>query len=311
MAEQTVVGVRAHPQAARWVRKLPLYVFLLPSFTFLIAFSYYPALSAIYYSFTFWDGFNPPQWVGLENYERLFRDEYIQAGVKNIVLLTLGHLVTHLTLPLIAAEAIFHLKSRRWQYWYRVLFVVPMVVPAITVLMIWRFVFDPRVGLLNTLFRQVGLNFLVNPWLGSHEMALPSLIILGFPWISGVGFLIYLAGLQNIPGELIDAAEVDGAVGLRRIWLIDIPLIMAQIKLLLILGIIHQLQQFVTVLILTNGGPGLATMVPGLVMYQRAFVHGEFGYGSAIGVAICVVVLILTYINLRYIRSSTEYEPGR
>lgn len=301
----------SRPQSRRLRRKLPLYLFLVPTFVFLIAFSYYPSLSAVYYSFTYWDGFNPPRWIGLDNYARMVTDEAIRVGITNIILLTIGSLVTRLTFPLIAAEAIYHLRSQRWQYWYRVLFVVPMVVPSITILMIWRFIFDPQVGLLNTLFRNGGLSALANPWLGSYTMALPSLVIIGFPWISGISFLIYLAGLQSIPGEVIDAAAVDGAMGFRRVWLIDLPLITAEIKLLLILGIIEQIQQFVTVLILTNGGPGLSTMVPGLVMYQRAFADGDFGYGTAIGLAMCIVILILTYLNLKYIRSSTEYEPGK
>lgn len=293
------------------LRKLPLYLFLAPTFVFLVAFSYYPAISAVLTSFTSWDGFNPPTFVGLDNYARMLGDEQIQIGARNLLVLTVAHLAIGLTVPLAAAELIFHLKSQRIQYWYRVLFVIPMVVPGVTILMIWRFAYDPQVGLWNQLFRTVGLGLLANDWLGSFTMALPSLIILNFPWIAGLNFLIYLAGLQGIPAEVIDAASVDGATGWTRIRAVDLPLVMAQVKLLLILGIIGQVQQFVNVLILTNGGPGDSTMVPGLVMYQRAFSYGEFGYGTAIGTTIFVVVLVLTYVNLKYVRSSTEYEPTR
>jgi len=231
----------------------------------------------------------------------------MRASVKNLFILTGARLLIILSMPLMAAELVFHLRSAGWQYWYRVLYIVPLVVPIVVTFLIWRFIFNPSVGLANTLLNNIGLSMLTNEWLGSHRTVLLSLILVGFPWIAGLNFLIYLAGLQNISQDLLDASQVDGATGLSRIWLLDLPLIKGQIKLLLILGIIDSLQSFVPILILTNGGPGYASIVPGLLMYQRAFTSGDFGRAAAIGTALFVVIFLLTYINLRYIRAETEH----
>ena len=130
----------------------------------------------------------------------------------------------------------------------------------------------------------------------------------GFPFVAGLNLLIYLAGLDNIPGEVIDAALLDGATGWRRFWRIDVPFITGQIKLIVILTMITQIQGFQTIILLTQGGPGYSTTVPGWVMYQNAFQFGRMGYASAIGVAMFIVMLIMTAINMRFLRSSVEYE---
>ena len=290
-------------------RKAPLYLFLVPTVLFLLVFMYYPAFTALRLSLYQWDGFSPPRWVGLDNFQRLFTDSVMRASIGNMLILTLARIAIVLTTPLLAAELVFSLKNQRWQYWYRVIFVVPLVVPEVVTYLIWKFIFNPAVGLANVMLGNVGLAMLTNEWLGSHQTVLLSLALVGFPWIAGINFLIYLAGLQNIPREILDATAVDGATGLRRFRLIDLPLIMGQIKLLLILSVIFTLQHFVLVLIMTNGGPGYASMVPGLLMYEAAFQDGRFGYACAIGTALFVVIFILTYINMRYIRAETEHAP--
>jgi raffinose/stachyose/melibiose transport system permease protein len=319
MSEQVIkpVGTGFAPTAghrrSRWTtlrQKAPLYLFLIPTVLFLLVFMYYPAITAVRLSFYQWDGFSPARWVGLDNFERMFTDSVMRSSISNMLVLTLARIVIVLTTPLIAAELVFHLMSQRWQYWYRVLFVIPLVVPEVVTYLIWQFIFNPSVGLANVLLNNLGLGFLANEWLGSHRTVLLSLALVGFPWIAGVNFLIYLAGLQSIPREVMDAAAVDGATGFRRFWLIDLQLIMGQIKLLLILSIIFTLQSFVLILIMTNGGPGYSSMVPGLLMYEAAFQDGRFGYACAIGTALFVVIFVLTYINMRYIQSETEYVPN-
>jgi raffinose/stachyose/melibiose transport system permease protein len=319
MSEQAIkpVGAEFGPTARRQRslgatlrQKAPLYLFLTPTVLFLLVFMYYPAITAVRLSFYQWDGFSPPRWVGLDNFERIFTDSVMRASIGNMVVLTLARIAIVLTTPLLAAELVFHLMSQRWQYWYRVIFVIPLVVPEVVTYLIWQFIFNPSVGLANVLLNNLGLGFLANEWLGSHRTVLLSLALVGFPWIAGVNFLIYLAGLQSIPREVMDAAAVDGATGLRRFWLIDLQLIMGQIKLLLILSIIGSLQAFVLILIMTNGGPGYSSMVPGLLMYEAAFQDGRFGYACAIGTALFVVIFVLTYINMRYIQAETEYVPN-
>ena len=287
---------------------LPLYLMMVPTFVLLLVFMYYPALSAIYYSFFYWNGFTPPEFAGLGNFQQLFQDPVIRDSISNLAMLTLAALLIVITMPLFAAEFIFHLRSERAQFWYRVLFVIPIVVPGVATLLIWKYIFQPTDGLLNVLLANLGLYAWRGTWLGDPDRALLSVILIGFPWIAGFNLLIYLAGLQSIPQEILDAAAVDGTTGLGRFFHIDLPLISGQIKLLVILTIINSLQRFVDIQILTNGGPGYSTMVPGIVMYQSAFQNSSFGYGMAIGTATFAVIFVLTYINLRYIRSSTEYQ---
>jgi raffinose/stachyose/melibiose transport system permease protein len=319
MTKQLAVQTREAPvapparrQRTLWYelrRKAHLYLFLLPTFAFLLAFMYYPAFTAIRLSLFSWNGFSDPRWVGLDNFERMFTNDIMIESIRVMLILTVARVLIIITTPLLAAELVFHLMSKRWQYWYRVIFVVPLVVPDVVTYLIWQFIFSPSVGLANVLLNNIGLGFLANNWLGSHRTVLLSLILVGFPWIAGINFLIYLAGLQSIPSEVLDAAAVDGATRFRRFWLVDLHLIMGQVKLLVILSVVFSLQSFVLILIMTNGGPGYSSMVPGLLMYQAAFQDGNFGYACAIGTALFVVIFILTYINMRYIRSETEHVP--
>jgi ABC-type sugar transport system permease subunit len=133
---------------------------------------------------------------------------------------------------------IFAVRSSAAKYFYRFWFLVPVVVPLIVILLLWRFIYDPNVGLLNALLDALGLPGIKRAWLGDLNIALFALMFLGFPFISGTNVLIYLAGLVNIPKEVMESAELDGVTTLGRIFRIDIPLLAGQIKLFLVLGTI-------------------------------------------------------------------------
>ena len=283
------------------------YLLLLPTFILLFVFEYYPALSAVYYSFFEWDGFTPPRYVGLENFIQLiFKDTVMAISAKNITILTLFRVIIAITVPLFAAELIFSIFNTKMAYIYRTLLVIPMVVPSMVNLLVWKFVYNPQYGLLNQFLKAIGLSNLCRAWLGDFSTALYAILFLGFPWISSLWFLIFLAGLQNISTDIFDAAKIDGVTGLKRIRFIDIPLILGQIKLILILSTINALQGYVGIMVLTNGGPGNSTMVPGLYLYNNAFYFNKMGYACSIGMILFSILLVLTYINLKYIRSSEE-----
>ena len=284
------------------------YLFVLPTFALLILFSYYPIVSALGHSFTEWKGSGESNWVGLANFRELLRDDVMgEASLNALKLLGAGILIT-LTAPLLAAELIFALRSARAQYLYRVLFVVPMVVPGIVILLIWGFLYEDNLGLINQALRAAGLGGLERSWLGDTRLTLYSLMFMGFPWVGGFALLIYYAGLQNIPSDVLDSARIDGSVGLARFRFIDLPLLLGQIKLLVVLGFIGGIQGFQTQLLLTNGGPAYSTTVPGLHLYQNAIAFDRMGYACAIGVVLFVVILGITYLNLKYLRSATEYQ---
>ncbi len=287
----------------------PIYIFLIPTFLLLAVFTFYPIVSAFWHSFYRWDGINS-QFVGMENFVQMFTaDRAFIASLPNVALLTIFRLVVAMTIPLLAAEVIFSLRSGAVAYFWRVLLVIPMVVPVVVLILVWLFIYDPQMGILNTLLTNVGLQEWKQLWLGDLRIAIWCIAFFGFPWVSGLNLLIYLAGLDSIPHELFDAAAIDGASRIKRFFYVDVPMVMGQLKLIFILTLITQLQNFQDVLIFTNGGPGQATVVPGLVLYHSAFFYNKMGYASAIGVTLFVVILIITIINMTVIRSDTEYNP--
>ena len=239
----------------------------------------------------------------------MLQDRILLASVKNIAVLVIASVIKVLIFPLATAELIYNLSSSRARYWFRLLLIIPMIAPGIVNNLVWRFIMGPRpFGVINALLELIGLGHLGHPWLADPKIALYSLIFVGFPWVGAVAMLIYYAGLQNIEESVIDASLIDGATTLRRIFSIDLPLLMGQVKLQVVMTTIFTIQGFSNQLVLTNGGPGYATMVPGLWMYQRAFQGDAFGYASAIGFMMLVVMMAITYINNKFIRSSTEYE---
>jgi ABC-type sugar transport system permease subunit/ABC-type glycerol-3-phosphate transport system substrate-binding protein len=305
-----VLGGLAVALSRKEVRKAyRSYLFIAPTFFLLLVFSYYPIFSALGHSFTEWKGSGASTWIGLANFRELFADDVMGEASLNTLKMLIGGMIISLTAPLIAAEMIFALKSERAQYLYRVFFVIPMVVPGVVTLLIWGFIYDDNLGLLNQALTAVGLGGLRQSWLGEPNTALYSLILMGFPWVGGFALLIYYAGLQNIPGEVFESARLDGASGFTRFQAIDLPLLMGQIKLLVVLGFIGGLQGFQTQLLLTNGGPGYATTVPGMHLYQNAMSFDRMGYACAIGVVLFLVILSVTYLNLKYMKSSSEYQP--
>lgn len=291
-------------RAARrgWVASLAgsklAYLFLLPSFLFILVFSYYPAFSAVYHSFTTWDGVTPATWAGGDNFHRIFADPEWSIAVANILKLTVFWMMLAITVPLAVARLILGVRNSRLQFAYRLCFILPFVVPQVVVILLWQFIYAGS-GVLNEALTLSHHASWQQDWLGNPTTALYAIMAMGFPYVDGFGLLIYTAGLQAIPIEMKEAAAVDGATSLRTFLTIEVPQIVGQLRLMWVLAIINGLQNFTQVLILTQGGPGYTTMVPGLMMYQDAMSNQDFGRASAIGTLLFVAILALTIINLR------------
>ena len=285
---------------------LTAWLFLLPTFILILVFSYFPAFSALYHSFTDWNGFAEPRFILFDNFEQMMTDRVMLASLRNMLIVSGWSLLVALIPPLVVAELIDSLRSARAQYWYRLLFVVPIVVPLVVTLYVWNFIYDPDIGLVKTVFDSFGWD-LQTRMLGDFNNALYFLMLIGFPFASGVNVLIYLAGLQNIDQEVRDSAQLDGATAWRRVLYIDLPLLKGQIRLLGILALIAGIQGFQAQYVLTDGGPGYATMVPGMWMYRQGYNYAEMGYASAIGTTMFVLILILTIFSMHRFRSQTEY----
>ncbi len=305
---------------AKALREWRLYFFVVPSLVMVGVFAYFPAASAIYHSFFDWQGGETKQFIGWGNFQRIWNDGVLWSSFVTVGALILFNLVK--MIPSIAMAVMIHrLRSDRWQYLYRVLLVVPMIVPGLVTLFIWKFFFDPNLGLLNRVLDATGLKSLLVQldqwlgwgvfyaevpigWLSQPELILPALFLWGFPWIGAVGVLIYLAGLQSIGSEIYEAAELDGIGPIQKFFYIELPLILTQVRLSLTLLVISTLQGYGLQLLLLgdSGGPGGRGMTPGLWMYNRAFIAGEFGYACAVGMVLFVFILVLTLLNNRFVR---------
>lgn len=274
----------------------PAYLFLLPTLLLVGYFSYYPAYTAITRAFTDWDGLNVPNFTGLENFQRALSDPVMGQASLNMGLWVGLGLLLAVVPPLLISELIFHLRGRRRQYAYRILFVLPIVIPSLVLLLVWGSFYRSD-GLLNALLGAVGLEGLRHDWLSDPGTALLSLIFIGFPYIDAFNFLLLYAGLQNISDDVFDAAKIDGATGWRRVLRVDLPLLRPQLALIALLAIIGNVQYFISPLVLTSGGPGYATTVPALLMYQTATRDGEYGYAMAIAVLLMILVVALTGLS--------------
>jgi ABC-type sugar transport system permease subunit len=280
-----------------WAKKF-VYLFLLPVFVPVVIFGYYPAVQAFSLSIISEGG----KFTGIENFALLFTDKVLGKSAVNMAFLLLAGLLSANIPAFIMAELLFNMRSKNFSSLYRFLFIIPMMIPGIVIMLVWQYLMlDPMNGLLNSILKFLGITPL--GWLGEVKTALPGLMLIGFPWMAGTNLLIYLAGIQGIPESVIESVTLDGAGILRRIFLIDIPLIAGQIKLLAVLGIIGGIQGFQLQLMTTQGDPAYATMVPGLWMYRRAFRFSDFEYAATIGVVMFLLILLFSYLNIKFINT--------
>ena len=275
----------------------------------LLLFGWLPFLAAIFWSFFEWDGAHHRRFVGIGHFVRLVAEDHRFHGAMVVVAVLLAaNLAKMLTLPLLAARLVLNVRSDRLRFALQAAFVTPMVVPAIVNVLLWRWIYADR-GLVHHALLLIGRGAWQRAWLGEADTVIPALVFMGFPWISAsAAFLLYLAGMLDISPDLLQAARVDGAGPLRRFWHVELPLIRAQIRLVVILVTLETIQAFYTIYLLTGGGPGDTSLVPGLHLYRQAFAHSHYGYASALGVVLFVIMLSLTWLNTRYLRSEVEHE---
>ena len=304
MAQKTSGKIAPHKKsllARIWQARIA-YLLLAPLLIGLIVTAYYPPISGLYHSLFDWNANGREVFIGLDNFKELFQDPVFLNSIPTLFKLMIPRLLISVIVPLIAAELIFGVRSKRWQYNYRVMVLLPMVAPGLVYTLLWQKIYDPQSGLLSTILRGLGLigqDQIVN-WLGDPKLVIPALIFMGFPWIGGTAVLIYMSGLMNISGEVIEASILDGCTPMQRIRHIDLPLLIGQIKYFLVFGLIGGIQDYNSQLVLTQGGPGYTTYVPGYYMYIKAFGASRMGYASAVGEVMFVVIFGLTILIMRY-----------
>lgn len=284
----------------------PVYFLVGLPLALVLTFNYYPIINGFVHIFYRWDGDLVEEFVGFKNIVKMIHDADLWMSFWVVGIFIASNLVK-MVIPIITAVILHHIVSDRWGYIYRIGFVIPMIVPAMVGFLLWKYFYEPNAGILNEILRTFGL---LGPteiiqWLSNEKLVIPSLIFAGFPWVGAFGVLIYLAGLQNIPEDVYEAADIDGAGPMRIFWEIELPLIMTQVRINLILMMISTVQQWQNIYLFVgeSGGPNGIATVPGLLVFREAFSRGYFGYGCAVGFLLFLVTLILTFFNNRFVRT--------
>jgi multiple sugar transport system permease protein len=264
--------------------------FLSPWLIGFFAFTLIPIVMSLYYSFCDYSLLQPPLFKGLQNYRLLFRDPVFWKVLINTAI----YAAMALPLGLIAAlgmAMLLNLKIRG-QSIYRTIIFLPSLVPAAASAMLWLWLFNAKLGLINVVLRAVG--FVNTPgWLTDVHWAMPALVLMSV-WGIGNTVIIFLAGLQDVPRELYEAASIDGATALRRAWHVTLPMISPIIFFNLVIGIIGTLQVFVLPFIMTQGGPARSTYFYTMYLYDNAFSYLKMGYANAMAWVQLLIVLALT-----------------
>jgi multiple sugar transport system permease protein len=260
-----------------------------------ILFTAGPMLASAIFSFTDWNLIQPMKFVGLDNIERvLFKDPLVWQSLKVTTIYAFVSVPLQVIFGLIVA--LFLNTNIRGLRYYRTIYFLPSVLSGVAVALLWRWIYASDYGLINSVLAQFGVR---GPgWLGNADWALPALIGMSL-WHVGGGMVVYLAGLQGVPTELYEAAEVDGATVWNRLRFITIPLITPVIFYQLVTGIIAALQVFTQPLIMTNGGPHDATLFFMLYLYRNAFQFFKMGYASVLAWILFGYILVLTLIVFR------------
>lgn len=268
---------------------------LLPALIIYICFSIIPIFMSFYYSLMSWDGFSNMEFIGLDNFIKLFSDELFWNSLKNNVYVIVASVVGQLSIALFLA-LLLNRKIKGAKI-FRTIGFIPVILSSVVVALTWNLIYNSETGLINEILRLVGLESFALNWLGDQKLAMFSVSVTIIWQFIGLYFIIFLAALQNIPREIIEAARIDGASEWKQTWKITIPMLKETIFAALILAISGSLKTFDQIYVMTSGGPSHSTEVSAIYMYNRTFESLQFGYGSAIAVMIFIFGIVLISIT--------------
>jgi multiple sugar transport system permease protein len=285
------------------------YLYLLPWLVGLVVFVGGPILASAYLSLTKFNAMQPPKFIGLQNYVYAFtRDSLFLPSIVRTFYFAALSIPVAMVLSLLVA-ILLNQKIIANSLW-RAMFFLPTLTPVVAAAILWHWLLNPDVGLVNFLLAQIGIK---GPgWLSSTEWAVPSLALVGL-WVSvgGSRMIIFLAGLQDVPQELVEAAEIDGAGRWAKFWHVTLPMITPTVFFNLVLGVIFALRTFEIAFVATAGGPARATWFISLHIYQNAFISFDLGYASSLAWMFLLVLFALTYVQFRLSGSWVYYSGER
>ncbi len=282
------------------------WILLVPSLLLVVAFIFYPLYRGIYLSFTRTVLLEGPDstFIGLENFRQMFKDSLFLLAAKNTLLFMIVGLITQLSLGLAAAMLLS--QERRFIGIIRVLVVLPWFTPPVVTAYMWRFILDGNSGILVKMLEGVGISFGPAGLWSNPDLAIYAVLFVDL-WASYPFFMLFLlAGIQGIPKDMRESTSVDGANSWQHFRYVILPLISPVIVVSSILGVIHLINSPTLVLLMTNGGPGDSTTVLPLLAFQVAFQSDDFGYASAISVAVLAAIAGFAMVYIRFARFGKE-----
>lgn len=273
-------------------------LFVLPALVGFTTFYLYPAIRGLYYSFTDFPVLSPPQWIGVDNYIRAFQDPLVWNGFK----VTLWYVLINIGVQTIAAVGLALVMHRLTQsITIRGILLLPYLISNVVVALVWFWMLDYQIGIVNVMLDWMGFDRMA--FFGESALAIPTIALINVWRHMGYTALLIFAGLQTIPPQLYEAAALDGASERRSFFSITLPLLRPVLAMVLVITVVGSFQIFDTVAVTTAGGPVNATRVIYYYIYEKAFVHFEFGYASAISVLLALVLATVAFLQIKMMRA--------
>jgi len=268
--------------------------FLLPNFLGFALLTMVPVVLLFYYAFTSWDIFGGSEWTGLENFRQMTHDASFWTAVQN----TLYYTVFHIPLTLVTALGLALILNKRLRgvAFFRTVAFFPYITSIVAVAQVWNMLFSPGYGPINAFLRALGVDHPPG-WTTSADWSMPAVILVGTWREMGYFMLIFLAGLQTVPGELYEAARVDGANAWQRLRAVTLPCIRPTTFFVVVMLTINSFKIFDLILVMTNGGPGQSTLVLAQYIYRKGFEENQFGYASAVSVVLFGICFLVTVVQ--------------
>ena len=275
------------------------YGMVLPYLLFFLAFAAYPLAFSVILLFHRWNIVTPMEWIGLKNFTRMFSDPLFFKSLVN----TLIFLAIHIPLQIAVALGIALLLNSRvkLQSFFRAVYFMPVVVSGVVVTILWQQMYLYDYGVLNSLLTSIGLPKV--PWLVDPAFAMPSVAVMATWKNVGIYIVLFLVGLQNIPGELYEAAELDGAATSNQFYHITLPMLNPTVIAIVVLSTIGGFSLFIEPYVLTGGGPMQSTLSAMLYIYNQAFYFNHMGYAATLGIAFALIVLSVVVVQRRVIEA--------
>jgi len=288
----------------KWYRPWHAWAFILPALLGLFIFRLGPIIFALFMSFTHWDIFSPPEWIGFSNYTEMFSDPTFWTILKNTFIFSGIYVPSVMVIGLMLAVLVN--KKLHGVNVFRAIFFSPVVTSAVAIGLVWGWLLSPKYGLLNNLLQLFGVT---GPsWLGDSKWALMSIAFVMTWKMAGYYMILFLAGLQDIPTVLYEASKIDGATPKQSFWHITLPLLSPTTFFVLVIAIIDSFRNFQIIYTMTRGGPGVSSTTLIYSIYQNAFVFYKMGYASAIAYVLLAIVGGITLANFYLKKRWVNYQ---